>query len=582
VAVDDLLVVSLASPLRRRSLLALLGVLVVLAVAACNPLPGVGAPVATAPATSASADTLAKPPVPSRGAYLGASASVLPGESRVGAIERTEWLLGRGLAIDHQFYKWDQPLVSSTQEADAAAGRFPFVSWKPQRSDGRVVTWGSVAAGAVDAEIRAQAAAAREFGHPMFATFHHEPTDQAGHGWGTPAEFRAAFRHVVEVFRAEGAHNVAWVLVLTSWDYTQGRGEAFYPGDDVVDWVAADPYNWHQRDGRWTSLEEVARDFYEWGSATGKPLMLAEWGSTEDPARPARKAAWVDEALATLASWPNVKAAVYFNNLHGGYDWRVDTSPSALKAFRNLAHHPHFNPDAAPAQATPAPAPTSPETTAPRAPSKPGISFVGADRWADNARSHTVTVPAGVTDGDGLLLLLSSNNPAASISAPTGGASWHLLGTVDTGSIVTKVWRARAGADSAGQRVRIGTSDYAKVDLTLLAYRGTATDPVAALRGVPQSGSSRVHDTPPTPVVLPGSWVVSYWAHKDSASTRGLVGPDGVTTRSSGLGAGGGRIATLVADSAGPVPTGTTPALRATADAPSRQSTMWTIVLRPA
>jgi len=29
---------------------------------------------------------------------------------------------------------------------------------------------------------------------------------------------------------------------------------AFYPGADVIDWVAADPYNFAQRDGRWQSL----------------------------------------------------------------------------------------------------------------------------------------------------------------------------------------------------------------------------------------------------------------------------------------------------------------------------------------
>jgi hypothetical protein len=177
----------------------------------------------------------------------------------------------------------------------------------------------------------------------MFAVFHHEPFNETG-GWGTAAEFRSAYRHVVEVFRQEGAHNVAWVLVLTAWDYAQGRGDTYYPGGDVIDWIAADPYNWHQRDGRWISLATAAQGFYDWGSRTGKPLMLAEWGSTEDPRDPNRKAAWFDDASATLRGWPNIRAAVYFNNLHDGYDWRVDTSPASLAAFRRLANDPYFNP----------------------------------------------------------------------------------------------------------------------------------------------------------------------------------------------------------------------------------------------
>jgi hypothetical protein len=292
----------------------------------------------------AQAPPLQPPPVPVRGSYLGASASVNPGESRLAAIERTERLIGRPLDIDHQFYRWNDSLITSVQHADAAAGRYPFVSWKPQRTNGQIVRWPTIAAGAEDTTIRTQAQAARAFGHPMFLVFHHEPYDESVNTtWGTPADFVAAYRRVVSIFRQEGALNVAFVLVLTSWDYTQDRADAFYPGPDVIDWIAADPYNWHQRDGRWDSLESVARDFYEWGSRTGKPLMLAEWGSTEDPANPARKAAWYAEAAQTLAEWPNIKAAVYFNNLHDGYDWRIDTSAASLDAFRRLATSGHFD-----------------------------------------------------------------------------------------------------------------------------------------------------------------------------------------------------------------------------------------------
>src|SRR5690606_36358171 len=155
--------------------------------------------------------------------------------------------------------------------------------------------------------------------------------------------------------------------------------------------------------------------------------------------------------------------------------------------------------------------------------------------------------PAGVAAGDGLLVLVSSNNPGATMSGPSGGGTWHLLGTVDTGSIVSRVYRATATGSSARAAVRVTTSDYSKVDLTVLAYRGTATAPVAALRGVKESTSTASHGTPATPVVGAGSWVVSYWAQKDSASSSPISAPAGVTTRWRGLGDGGGRIATLVA-----------------------------------
>ncbi len=283
-------------------------------------------------------------PVPTSGAYLGASASVEDGQSRIEAIEETEALLGRGLDIDHQFYRWDQALVGEVQQADAAAGRIPFVSWKPQTTDDEAVPWASIAAGDEDERIRATARSLRDFGQPMFAAFHHEPYDESLDGWGSAEDFVAAYRHVVTLAREEGATNVAWVLVLTSWDYHQGRADAFYPGDDVVDWIGVDAYNGFARDGGWDDLEEVAGPFHEWARTTGKPLLLAEWGTTEDPDDPERKAAWLDAALATLRAWPEVRAAVYFDNRHT-YDWRLDTSAASRAAARRLAADRHFRPD---------------------------------------------------------------------------------------------------------------------------------------------------------------------------------------------------------------------------------------------
>src|SRR5438093_1409419 len=51
-----------------------------------------------------------------------------------------------------------------------------------------------------------------------------------------PSDFVGAWRRVVDIFRAEGATNVAWVWnpieAPAVQDYTP-----FYPGDDYVDWA---------------------------------------------------------------------------------------------------------------------------------------------------------------------------------------------------------------------------------------------------------------------------------------------------------------------------------------------------------
>jgi len=94
---------------------------------------------------------------------------------------------------------------------------------------------------------------ARRFGQPMIVTFHHEPEAGPNTAYGNNEDFKAAFRKFVEVFRAEGATNVSFAWTMTHWAFEVGdsrpsdrrRAAIWYPGDDVVDFIAGDPYNWN-------------------------------------------------------------------------------------------------------------------------------------------------------------------------------------------------------------------------------------------------------------------------------------------------------------------------------------------------
>ena len=209
------------------------------------------------------------------------------------------------------------------------------------------------------------------------------------------------------------------------------------------------------------------------------------------------------------------------------------------------------------------------------------ISFVGGATTSANAQNHQVNLPANAQAGDGLLLFASSNSPTSTMSAPTGGGSWVLLDTVDTGSVVTRVWKAQAGAAPANAPVRLTTSGFAKLNFTVLAYRGTAADPVVTFARAAETAITTSHATPTVNVPAAGSWVVSYWAQKDS-DTSPMTPPSDVTSRSAASGTGAGRVVSLAADSGAAVPAGSYGGKVATAAVASRNATMWTIVLRPA
>ncbi|MCL3861411.1 PKD domain-containing protein [Actinotalea sp. K2] len=285
---------------------------------------------------------------PARGMLFGAHVAGRAAGDAESSVAAFETDIGRKLDLMRWYVRWDTPMPPNPVVRTIERGRTPVLSIEPTLEDRTRLPWAQIAQGAHDTRIREQAAAVRSLGVPVFLTFHHEPDYATGHG--TPAEFRAAWRHFVEVFRQEGATNVAWTWVMTPGSFgaaaVTAGAEAYYPGDDVVDWLALDPYNWNACTtgvpSRWRPMSEIAGPFRAWGQARGKPLMLAEWGSFEDSTSSTRKANWYRESMSTLAGWPEVKAVVAFH-AHGNCAWWVDSTPTSLQGFvdagaRSTAH----------------------------------------------------------------------------------------------------------------------------------------------------------------------------------------------------------------------------------------------------
>ena len=206
------------------------------------------------------------------------------------------------------------------------------------------------------------------------------------------------------------------------------------------------------------------------------------------------------------------------------------------------------------------------------------ISFVGQASSNVNSTIHRVTVPATVMAGDGLLLFMATNT-SAGVSEPSGVAGWQPLNTLSKPGSTVKVWRKVAQVSDAGGVVRIDVSSISKANLVVMAYRGTsALDPVATFASAIDVAGRSSHVTPNANVALTGSWVVSYWTHKDSTATL-LSPPGGVTVRANGTQSGSGTVKGLIVDTNGPVAAGPYGGLTAVAGAAATDATMWTIVL---
>ncbi len=287
------------------------------------------------------------PQLPANGALFGAYVPVDPahtGSTRQSAIAAVETAAGRQLALDREYYLWDQVWPTADDTASASVGRTLYLSWAARRSDKTFIQWSAIANGTYDALIDARANDLKSFGYPVYFSFNHEPeNDQES---GNAQQFIAAYRHVVDRFRADGVTNVSYAWTMMAWSFRQKHAAPFYPGDAWVDVAAADGYTWYgcnNPSGPWRSFTEVFKPFYEYGLTINKPLLIAEWGATEDAALPGRKATWINEASTQLKLWPAIKGVMYFDTNSGCARW-LDSSASSLAAFAAMGADPYFNP----------------------------------------------------------------------------------------------------------------------------------------------------------------------------------------------------------------------------------------------
>ena len=261
------------------------------------------------------------------------------------AIEDFERDIGRKIEAHRTFSDWDEPLADYSLERDIENGRLSFKGWKAQK-DGKLLKWSTIANGRYDAWIRRQATELRQVGAPVLLNFHHEPENDVGsRGSGSPADYRAAWRRIVTLFRQEGATNVRFAMVLMSGSYHEKNSrkdaDSYYPGSQYVDYIGSNYFNgWPAKPGAENrSFREGLAPFYRWGTSKGKPLVIGTFGAQEHPDQPEHRSRWLQEAADTLEEWPAVRLACYFNSSER-YPYAL--SGPGLQKFREIANQRYF------------------------------------------------------------------------------------------------------------------------------------------------------------------------------------------------------------------------------------------------
>jgi hypothetical protein len=295
---------------------------------------------------------------PARGCYLGVYMPFVPQEMRL--LESLERRVGRGFTMISLYQAWggrrEQQFDPTPLNRILEHGAVPVLTWEPwvtdfeghglpPMPDRQFRNLQAIARGDYDFYLRRWARDARRWGRPLMIRLGHE-MNATWYPWGeraygnTAEDYVAMWRHVVNVFRQEGANNVLWI-----WSIAQRPFHGLYPGGMWVDWVGVTVLNFGTvpPGWRWRSFPELFRPFYRELVLLNKPIMIAEVGSAEEGGD---KAAWVREAMLSLKTeFSAVRSFMWFNNAQDIYwpiNWSLTSSPDVVQAFRRAAADPYF------------------------------------------------------------------------------------------------------------------------------------------------------------------------------------------------------------------------------------------------
>lgn len=249
-------------------------------------------------------------------------------------------MVGRRPDIFLVFRNMEGPLLYSSEINNLRSrGETPMVTLEPYASGG-VASLTDIAAGKYDAYFRKEADAVRGLGMTVMIRFAHE-MNLLSSDWGpnkagnTGSAYVDAWRHIVTIFREEGASNVKWVWA-PNVDYGGRPFNQFFPGDEWVDYVGLDGYNWGASSGEsFASFSKIfASSYATITQLSSKPLIVTETASSESGGS---KAAWIEETfLKTIPqTMPRISAVIWFSE-NKERDWPVNSSQSSLDAYRKV------------------------------------------------------------------------------------------------------------------------------------------------------------------------------------------------------------------------------------------------------
>jgi len=268
--------------------------------------------------------------LPTRSAsYLGVYAAGTP--LAYGSVTHFTSAVGREPNLIGYYSGWPEPFAASFAEAVRRQGAVPILQIDPTYASIQ-----QIAAGSYDEYLRSFADSVRGYGHAVVIGFGHE-MNAPWYSWGyrhVPAgTFVAAWRHIVSLFRRQGADNVTWLWTINQDLHDTAPIASWWPGSRYVTWVGIDGYYYRPSD---TFATVFGTTIAQVRAFTHKPVLLSETAVGPE----ADQAAKIPGLFAGMRLYQTLGLVWFDIAQHQGIyhqDWRVEDHQAAETAFRRAA-----------------------------------------------------------------------------------------------------------------------------------------------------------------------------------------------------------------------------------------------------
>jgi mannan endo-1,4-beta-mannosidase len=227
---------------------------------------------------------------------------------------------------------WTQPFDMASARMLQAHGAVPFVQIDPTATSIK-----GIASGTYDDYLRSYADSVRNFRHAVVIGFGHE-MNASWYPWGykrvPAATFVGAWRHIVTLFREEGAQNVTWLWTLQAVEPGTGPIASWWPGAQYVTWVGIDGFYYRPSD---TFTSVFGKTITQVRTFTSKPVLLSETAVGPAVGSTADLLAKIQDLFHGMARYRTLGLVWFDKAQHGSLfhqDWRLADNPFAQISFR--------------------------------------------------------------------------------------------------------------------------------------------------------------------------------------------------------------------------------------------------------